>query len=500
MFPIDVTLIPVKWGSFLTPTGQLPRRVTVQVSPVLGEGTAVVWAATGDTLTTFRAVSRDSDEVEFTVPAVDQAGWRDNTGAAFSEWSYEAHAIVDFGSGIVEYTKFFQVREAYASLDLALVPDGEPADPSVTPLPPVTSVNGLFGDVVIPQIEGKSAYEVAVENGFVGSEAEWLESLESTVPGPANTLDIGTVVEGPVADAVISGTAPNQTLSLMLPQADPGPPNTLTIGTVVEGPTAGATITGTSPSQTLNLVLPEADPGPPNTLTAGTITQIPAGGQPTVSITGTAPNQTLNLGLVDGAGVPTTGNNPGDLLRWNGTVWIQTATKFHEGTGNPNGFVTAPVGSTFVNTETGGYNGARRWTKATGSGNTGWVVVDGDTGRRSIPAEWLQTGWIQYFGGPISMQRTAAGVSIAGVISRDSTASASTSKILFTLPLGWRPANFEVVGILGTTSSLVTNNLLYIGGSGAIEVHSNTNTTAGASYRLKTEFFPSNQDWPSTLP
>ena len=87
-------------------------------------------------------------------------------------------------------------------------------------------------------------------------------------------------------------------------------------------------------------------PGPPNTLTAGTITQIPAGGQPTFSVTGTAPNQTLNLGLVDGAngiGVPTTGNNPGDLLRWNGSVWIQTATKFHEGTGNPNAAVPAQV-------------------------------------------------------------------------------------------------------------------------------------------------------------
>ena len=26
---------------------------------------------------------------------------------------------------------------------------------------------------------GKSAYEIAVENGFVGSEKEWLESLEA---------------------------------------------------------------------------------------------------------------------------------------------------------------------------------------------------------------------------------------------------------------------------------------------------------------------------------
>lgn len=87
---------------------------------------------------------------------------------------------------------------------------------------------------------------------------------------------------------------------------------------------------------------------------------------------------------IPGIGVPTTGNQTGDLLRWNGTVWIQTTTKFHEGTGNPNGVVTAPVGSTFVNTESGGYNGARRWTKATGTGNTGWIVADGDTGWRDI--------------------------------------------------------------------------------------------------------------------
>lgn len=32
-----------------------------------------------------------------------------------------------------------------------------------------------FGD--IKTLRGKSAYEIAVENGFVGTEAEWLQSL-----------------------------------------------------------------------------------------------------------------------------------------------------------------------------------------------------------------------------------------------------------------------------------------------------------------------------------
>ena len=48
------------------------------------------------------------------------------------------------------------------------------------------------------------------------------------------------------------------------------------------------------------------------------------------------------------------------------------------GTGMPNGKVTAPVGTTYVDMEV--TNGALKWIKATGTGNTGWKVVEGDTG------------------------------------------------------------------------------------------------------------------------
>lgn len=144
-------------------------------------------------------------------------------------------------------------------------------------------------------------------------------------PGPANSLEIGTVVAGPVAAATISGSAPSQVLNLTLPQAtdgddgwsptfavatdgarnvlqvvdwvggsgakpatgeyvgatglvtliadavdirglkgdegDSGPANSLSIGTVVSGASASATITGTAPAQELNLVLPKGDNG-----------------------------------------------------------------------------------------------------------------------------------------------------------------------------------------------------------------------------------------------
>lgn len=41
-------------------------------------------------------------------------------------------------------------------------------------------------------------------------------------PGPANTLSIGTVVKGTVAEATITGESPNQTLNLVLPKGDKG--------------------------------------------------------------------------------------------------------------------------------------------------------------------------------------------------------------------------------------------------------------------------------------
>lgn len=52
------------------------------------------------------------------------------------------------------------------------------------------------------------------------------------------------------------------------------------------------------------------------------------------------------------------------------------------GTGSPEGKIAAPVGSTY--TDTAATNGAIRWIKTGGTGNTGWVVEYGDTGVRNI--------------------------------------------------------------------------------------------------------------------
>nr|DAK86880.1 MAG TPA: tail fiber protein [Caudoviricetes sp.] len=52
------------------------------------------------------------------------------------------------------------------------------------------------------------------------------------------------------------------------------------------------------------------------------------------------------------------------------------------GTGFPNGKVTAPVGTTYVDTAV--TNGALKWIKRRGNDNQGWEVLTGDTGWRTL--------------------------------------------------------------------------------------------------------------------
>ena len=63
------------------------------------------------------------------------------------------------------------------------------------------------------------------------------------------------------------------------------------------------------------------------------------------------------------------------------TLESKSAYEIH-GTGMPNGKVEAPIGTTYVDVEV--TNGALKWIKQSGTGNTGWKVLIGDTGWRTL--------------------------------------------------------------------------------------------------------------------
>ena len=82
--------------------------------------------------------------------------------------------------------------------------------------------------------------------------------------------------------------------------------------------------------------------------------------------------------LSDGGGsitLPTTATSP------SGTPGQVNEYEIH-GTGMPNGKVTAPVGTTYVDTAV--TNGALKWIKRRGTDNQGWEVLTGDTGWRTL--------------------------------------------------------------------------------------------------------------------
>ena len=99
----------------------------------------------------------------------------------------------------------------------------------------------------------------------------------------------------------------------------------------------------------------------------------------------------------DGVGIPQKISLSGNTLTLSdggGSITLPTATPSNtggqvseyeiHGQGMPNGKVTAPVGTTYVDTAV--TNGALKWIKRSGTDNQGWEVLTGDTGWRKLPA------------------------------------------------------------------------------------------------------------------
>ena len=83
--------------------------------------------------------------------------------------------------------------------------------------------------------------------------------------------------------------------------------------------------------------------------------------------------------------LPTNTGNTGNTTELDNRLKRLEAKNWEiHGRGMPNGTVTAPVGTTYVDEAV--TNGALKWIKKTGTGNTGWEVLIGDTGWKVLPS------------------------------------------------------------------------------------------------------------------
>ena len=125
----------------------------------------VVWAPTASPVVTFFSVVRTGPDQAaiLYLPAVDQTGFIDENQNPISDWAYKVTAryLLDGRKVGQTVTKYFKPMLSSPMIqDFDIIPTG------VQPL-----YQGPQGPA------GLSAYQVALANGFVGSEAAWLASL-----------------------------------------------------------------------------------------------------------------------------------------------------------------------------------------------------------------------------------------------------------------------------------------------------------------------------------
>lgn len=134
----------VSFGKNTKPDGT-PIESSLRVDLVAGDARALVWNADGSAMLGVVATAKaEADELgTIALPVVDQAGWIDDSGAAFMHWAYRLTET----SGGVTRVKLFSPLNAQLTADFDLIPDGTAGTPTVGAAAFVSDIGGATGSV-----------------------------------------------------------------------------------------------------------------------------------------------------------------------------------------------------------------------------------------------------------------------------------------------------------------------------------------------------------------
>lgn len=160
------------------------------------------------------------------------------------------------------------------------------------------------------------------------------------------------------------------------------------------------------------------------------------------------------------------------------------------GTGSPEGFIAAPVGTRYVDTDA--TVGARSWEKATGTGSTGWVATGSDTGDRLVASSITNLG-----DATLVARRVGSQVTVTLIQPTAGTATGTVS--LTTLPVGFRPTrtgSIVAVPVVTQAGAIVTGAALAVTDAGVVTLTGATNATR---HYAQVTYTTANA-YPTTLP
>ena len=180
------------------------------------------------------------------------------------------------------------------------------------------------------------------------------------------------------------------------------------------------------------------------------------------------------------------------------------------GTGSPEGVVTAAVGTYY--TDTAITNGAMRWAKKTGTGNTGWRCVDGDTGWRDIRSLY-SANVVEAAAFSLSSRITRVGNTVqylgrvkpAGAVIGVARANvAGIQGVISTIPAGFNPLPSDN-GPKGAVWLAIASQGFLINPSvtSRLDIYMPTSVTgnwAAGDILFLSGSWPTADAWPTTLP
>lgn len=164
------------------------------------------------------------------------------------------------------------------------------------------------------------------------------------------------------------------------------------------------------------------------------------------------------------------------------------------GSVDPEGAVVGNPGDIYTSTDVAATLGQSTWEKATGTGDTGWVLIAGDTGWRDISATAVNG-----FVGTIAIRRTATTVE-ARLIGLDGTAS--TAADIAPIPSGFAFGAGTVtvlpaLGLLHSDTSVEPDIFLAADNS---TISTSATLVVGADDWLGSVIGHANDTWPIALP
>ena len=168
-------------------------------------------------------------------------------------------------------------------------------------------------------------------------------------------------------------------------------------------------------------------------------------------------------------------------------------TRYITSTGFPNGVVSAPVGSIYIDTAV--TNGASSWIKKSGTGSTGWQVLEGNTGWRNVTSS-LINGWTA---GEFLLRRIGSQVYLR---TEALNAATMTSASPYTLPSGFRAYNtaYSTSSERQFFTTATNPAAVWRATTPSNGVLSIQGATTGLSVLYGTLQFTTSEDWPTTLP